>query len=137
MEYKVLLIFVVGLVMRARCNPYKEDRMIDEILPANIERGQQCVEDDQVCQGLVRMKREYGADSWWNFQIYCFNYGPQSGSPWPGTPNKTWGKLCPVTCNMCPRTTTNPEPCSDRHPGCAQMVEWYSATFSTYGRAQR
>ena len=128
MKYSVLLIVVVGLVIKTRCNPYREDRMTEEAPPGNVERGHQCIEDDQVCQGLVKRFNElkFSADSWFGLS-YCFNYGPQSGihNNWAHEtdPNKTWQKLCPVTCKICATTPNNPEPCSDRHPGCTDFVE--------------
>ena len=142
MEYSFYIIVIVGLVIKAGCNPYPEDRIIEETPPGNIERGQQpCIEDDQVCRGIVEHLNEvkYTADSWYALS-YCFNYGPQSGSHnnWAHEtdPNKTWQKICPVTCKICAPTPSNPEQCADRHP-CAGLDDAINATYGYYGNLQR
>ena len=132
-EYRVIVIVVVGLVTETRCNPHPEVRITDDATPANIESGQQCVEDDQICQGLINRLRD--EDSWYHLS-YCYNYGPQSGihNNWAHEtdPSRTWQKLCPVTCKTCTPTPTNPEPCSDRHPGCTDFAN--HVILSGYGK---
>ena len=58
MEYKALLIVVVGIVIEARGNPFAEEKMMEETPPA-------CTEDPQVCKGIV----DY-------LNAYCLAMGP-------------------------------------------------------------
>lgn len=118
MEYKVLLIVVVGIVIEASGNPFAEEKMMEETPPA-------CTEDPQVCKGIVDYLNAYNVPGYGSHLLLqvCHLSGLRQSGAWSSMmtdPDRTWGALCPVTCKMCPNAI--PEPCSDYVPWCSDYV---------------